>query len=108
MLNFNQIVEEAPRLAEFKRALAKGYSPQKAGAKARDLTLNFARAGTQGRQWNRYSAFFNATIQGFDKFCRMMHDRLPLVLLTSQHPALSSGIKTTTKTGIEICPTKTK
>lgn len=75
MLNFNQIVEEAPRLAEFKRALAKGYSPQKAGAKARDLTLNFARAGTQGRQWNRYSAFFNATIQGFDKFCRMMHDR---------------------------------
>ena len=75
MLDFNQMVEEAPRLAEFKRALERGYSPEKAGAKARDLTLNFARAGTKGRQINRYSAFFNATIQGFDKFCRLMNER---------------------------------
>lgn len=75
MLDFNQIVEEAPRLAEFKRALERGYSPEKAGAKARDLTLNFARADTKGRQINRYSAFFNATIQGFDKFCRLMYER---------------------------------
>ena len=75
MLNFNQMVEEAPRLAEFKRALEKGYSPQKAGALARDLTLNFARAGTKGRQLNRYTAFFNATIQGFDKFCRMAYEK---------------------------------
>lgn len=75
MLDFNQMVEESPRLAEFYRALKRGYSLEKAGAMARDLTLNFARAGTKGRQINRYSAFFNATIQGFDKFCRLMYER---------------------------------
>lgn len=99
MLDFNQMVEEAPRLAEFKRALERGYSPEKAGAKARDLTLNFARAGTKGRQLNRWTAFFNAQIQGFDKFCRMLYERpietvtfstayitLPTIALWSQNP----------------------
>lgn len=75
LLDFNQMVEEAPRVAEFKRALQRGYSIDKAGALARDITLNFARAGTAGRTVNRYAAFFNATIQGFDRFGRLLKER---------------------------------
>lgn len=71
-LRASNAFEEAPRLVEFKRMLDKGASLDQAGDAARDLTLNFARAGTKGRQVNQYTAFFNAAIQGTDKFVRLL------------------------------------
>lgn len=73
-LRASNAFEEAPRLVEFKRMLDKGVSLDQAGDAARDLTLNFARAGTKGRQVNQYTAFFNAAIQGTDKFLRLLRD----------------------------------
>lgn len=73
-LRASNAVEEAPRLVEFKRMLDKGFSLDQAGDAARDLTINFARAGTAGRQVNQYTAFFNAAIQGTDKFLRLLRD----------------------------------
>lgn len=73
-LELSNKAESAPRLAEFKRMLERGHSLDEAGDAARDLTLNFARAGTWGREYNQVSAFFNAAIQGTDKVIRMFAD----------------------------------
>lgn len=75
MLNFNHAVEIAPRYTEFVRALKQGKSYAEAGAMARDLTINFSRSGLQGRTLNRYTAFFNAAVQGTNKVFRMFRQR---------------------------------
>ena len=38
--------------------------------RAREVNVDFARAGTKGRQLNRVTAFFNAQVQGLDKVAR--------------------------------------
>ena len=68
----NEMTEQAPRLAEFKRMYDKlikqGFSEQEAlfvaGQQARDITVNFSQAGTLGRKVNQNTAFFNAAVQG--------------------------------------------
>ena len=68
----NEATEQAPRIEEFKRMydrmIQQGFTPQEAlfvaGQQARDLTINFSQAGTVGRVYNRYTAFFNAAVQG--------------------------------------------
>lgn len=75
MLDLNESVEAAPRLAEFSRLIAKGVDPFEAGVKARDLTINFARSGVTGAKVNRYAAFFNAVIQGTSKFVRAFQEK---------------------------------
>lgn len=70
----SEATEVATRLGEFMRATqkegrtAEGFA--RAGLAARDVTLDFSRAGTAGREWNAYSAFFNAQIQGYDRLAR--------------------------------------
>lgn len=76
--------EMATRLGEFENA-RKGYtgffnrlfsdkrervSLRDAGIASRDVTLDFGRHGTWGKQFNRATAFFNATLQGTDKLYR--------------------------------------
>lgn len=70
--NLNEATEQAPRLAEFSRMynrmINEGYSVQEAlfvaGQQARDLTVNFSQAGKYGKTVNKYTAFFNAAVQG--------------------------------------------
>lgn len=70
--SMNEATEQAPRIEEFKRMydrlIKQGFTPQEAlftaGQQARDLTVNFSQAGTIGRPYNRYTAFFNAAVQG--------------------------------------------
>lgn len=66
--------DAAPRIEEFKRGMEQGMSRAEAAAAARDITLNFSRAGTQGRKLNRVAAFFNAQVQGLDKYIRMLRE----------------------------------
>lgn len=76
--------EMATRLGEFENA-RKGYtgffnrlfsdkrervSLRDAGIASRDVTLDFGRHGTWGKQFNRATAFFNAALQGTDKLYR--------------------------------------
>lgn len=67
---FSDAAETATRLAEFKKAREAGKSIQEAGLEAKDITVDFNRAGTAGRKFNQMSAFFNAAIQGTDRMAR--------------------------------------
>lgn len=72
--------EAAPRLAEFELALREqGWQPGQfvtdemainAANRAAEVTVNFRRGGTIGRQMNQAIAFFNPAVQGLSKFAR--------------------------------------
>jgi hypothetical protein len=47
-----------------------GLSPQEAFYEAMDVTTNFRRAGYMSRDVNKAVPFFNASVQGIDKFNR--------------------------------------
>lgn len=67
----NDIVELAPRYAEFKASLENGATIQEAMYNAREITTNFNRGGVITKALNRNGAtFLNASVQGFDKFVR--------------------------------------
>ncbi len=73
-----QISEESTRIAEFKlakrRAVEGGadwandaHARRVAANKSKRITLNYARAGSWGREINMVVPFFNAAMQGLDK-----------------------------------------
>lgn len=67
----NEIVELAPRFAEFKASLQAGESIQEAMYNAREVTTNFGRGGYITKALNRNGfTFLNASVQGFDKMIR--------------------------------------
>ena len=69
--SLNDIVELAPRYAEFKASLEHGASVQEAMYNAREVTTNFNRGGVITKALNRNGAtFLNASVQGFDKMIR--------------------------------------
>lgn len=63
-------IESAPRMSEFKTTLDKGYDFHEAFFRAKDVTTNFSRGGKIAKELNAASNFFNASIQGVDKFFR--------------------------------------
>ncbi|WP_296822829.1 LPD38 domain-containing protein [uncultured Megasphaera sp.] len=67
---FGNLIEDSTRAGEFMRARKKGMSIDQSGQLARDITLDFSRHGKRGQEVNKYVPFFNATIQGTDKFIR--------------------------------------
>ena len=69
--NVNELIELAPRYAEFKASIDHGASIQEAMYNAREVTTNFSRGGTLAKALNRNGfTFLNSSIQGFDKFIR--------------------------------------
>jgi diguanylate cyclase (GGDEF)-like protein len=87
--------ENATRIGEFKsvyeKALAEGMaeaSAAKEGAfAARDITIDFGKAGVQGRLINEIVAFFNASLQSQVKMVKELRER-PLAIL----PRLAASI----------------
>lgn len=63
-------VEMGPRFAYYKILRQKGASPQRAFYESCDITVNFRRGGSSARTLNRFIPFFNASVQGLDKFSR--------------------------------------
>ena len=63
-------VELGPRFATYRALRNQGVEPQKAFYEACDVTVNFRRSGWMSRQINMVTPFFNANIQGIDKFVR--------------------------------------
>lgn len=69
--------ENITRMATFGRKLGWEAAPAKeaideAALASRDVTVDFRRFGTWGRDWNAASAFANAALQGWDKFLRQL------------------------------------
>ena len=63
-------VELGPRFATYKLMRQAGMGPQEAFYEAMDITVNFRRGGELSRQVNKVVPFFNASVQGLDKFRR--------------------------------------
>lgn len=81
---FNEGLENAPKLAQFRAVARKTGDLQKAAYEGRDI-MDFARAGERVRNINKYVAFVNANIQGKSKQFRA---------LTQPGKRLSTGLKT--------------
>jgi hypothetical protein len=72
----NEAFEKAPKVYEYwYLTREKGLPTQEAAMRARGVNLDYARAGSKGRVVNRYTAFFNARIQGLDKVYRSLKER---------------------------------
>ena len=70
---FNNAIEDAPRLAEFNRALKNGDDVQTALYKAGEVTTNFSRGGSNVRKLDKKGVpYLNASVQGIDRFARAM------------------------------------
>lgn len=65
-------IEGGPRFATYKACRARGFTPQAAIYAAHDITVNFRRAGTESRQINKFIPYFNAGVQGLDKYARWL------------------------------------
>lgn len=57
-------MEQASRMAVFRRGLLDGLTPQQAAKQARDASVDFGKAGDVTSTINRVIPFFNARIQG--------------------------------------------
>ncbi|WP_052350572.1 LPD38 domain-containing protein [Paenibacillus gorillae] len=89
--NLMNAVENAPRLAEYKRASAGGAPEDKIRGlfEAQDLTVNFKRRGSAVRELDAFFPYFNAAVQGLDKFARTYKDNKGLAIAKS---ALAVGV----------------
>ena len=63
--------EAATRLGEFELARKAGETPRAAGFASREVSLDFARMGARSRAVNSIIAFWNASVEGTDKFARV-------------------------------------
>jgi hypothetical protein len=72
--NASEAIENGTRIEEFKQSRKLGKSIQEAGLDAKDITTDFSRGGTYGKQANQLIAFFNAAIQGPDRMVRAFKD----------------------------------
>jgi hypothetical protein len=78
---FSEKMEQATRIGEFRRAKKAGLDDVAAANAAKDVTLNFSRAGFKGKLVNQLVAFFNAGMQDIDKVARSHMER-PLQVAT--------------------------
>lgn len=62
--HYNEVMENAVRLAAYKVALDQGMSKERAASLAKNVTVNFNRKGRQTRELGALYAFFNAALQG--------------------------------------------
>lgn len=72
---FNNVLETAPRLAEFNNVLKKTGDVDKALYAANDVTTNFSRNGDITKSIDAGVPYLNAGVQGIDKFGRQLKRR---------------------------------
>ena len=66
----SDLIESGPRFATYKMMREAGMTPQEAFYEAMDITTNFRRSGRISKELNKVVPFFNASVQGLDKFRR--------------------------------------
>lgn len=62
--DYNNALENAVRLSVYKASLDAGQSKQQAASIAKNISVNFNRKGSYGREIGSLYAFFNASVQG--------------------------------------------
>jgi hypothetical protein len=92
---FNNLSESAPRLAEFKRTLAKTGDANKALFQAGEVTTNFSRGGNVTKQIDSFTPYLNAGVQGLDRMLRSLDPRNPMQMAKT---LIKSGIAITIPT----------
>lgn len=83
MESISQIVETAPRLQEFSRARAKGKNLRTSAIDAREVSVDFDRAGVAMQAINMISAFSNVGVQGLDRTRRSLMENPKKFLMTT-------------------------
>ena len=73
--DWNEMIELAPKLREYKVLREQGVPRKQAAMEAREANSDFQRAGSVGRVLNQYVPFLNAQIQGVDKAIRTFAER---------------------------------
>lgn len=68
--DISQVLEQATRVAVFKRAQKAGMTSIEAGFQSREATIDFGVRGGKMANINRVTAFLNAGVQGIDKSVR--------------------------------------
>ena len=72
--DISELVETATRFNVYKASRAAGKDPYASAFTAREATTDFARIGSDTSGMNQTIAFFNAGIQGSDRFIRQLKD----------------------------------
>lgn len=67
-----RVGEESTRLARFNAGLKRGETPLEAAFKSRDITIDFSKSGNSIRLLNQVVPFFNAALQGSERFFRLI------------------------------------
>lgn len=78
----SELAENATRVGEHKRLMARGETPQAAGFASREITLDFQRIGSKMRAMNAIVAFFNAQAEGVDRAFRSLGTQPGRFLMT--------------------------
>lgn len=73
--DYNNALENAVRLSVYKSALDAGQTKQQAASIAKNISVNFNRKGSYGRQIGSLYAFFNASVQGTARIGETMMKR---------------------------------
>ena len=72
--SFSEAIELAPRLGVYKKGIAQGASALESAFEARNVTVDFAKAGIEGRLINMWIPFVNARWQGLLTIGRVMKE----------------------------------
>lgn len=70
--NVSNAIESGPRFATYKYLREQGADSHEAFYEAMEVTTNFRRGGQYGKQLNKAVPFFNAGVQGLDRFGRWL------------------------------------
>lgn len=68
--DIGSVVEQGVRIGVYNAAKRKGMTDAQGAMEARDASIDFARGGRASKEINRYVPFFNAGVQGSNKFIR--------------------------------------
>lgn len=106
-LNFlrgaSEQLDRATRLGEYMRATKAGMTPREAAMSARDVTTDYKRMGAVGQAYNQITTFFNASIQGTDKFVRAFaHDPVTTAVRTAAYLGIPSFLLAMVRADIEV------
>ena len=71
---FSEAIELAPRLGVYKKGIAQGATRLEAAYEARNVTVDFAKAGIEGRLINMWIPFVNARWQGLLTIGKVMKE----------------------------------
>ncbi|CQR74172.1 hypothetical protein SOV_22990 [Sporomusa ovata DSM 2662] len=72
--SLSEFMENATRVGAYEKAKKSGAKMEEAAIEGRDVVIDFGRHGTASVAANQVIAFFNAQLQGYDKFFRALKD----------------------------------